>query len=89
MVFPEQLASPLLCKGHMACTVWIQQHFVISRNRSFWLVGGSYALTATFYSWGNVWNVNLEHLGLTESESGWLGFYTTMSGAVAAVVVSL
>ena len=63
--------------------------FYFDRNAAFWLLCVSYGLTATFYSWGNVWNVNLSRLGLTEKESGWLGFYTTIAGAVACVVVSL
>ena len=48
-----------------------------------------YGLTTGIYSgWGAVLNVNLSKFGVSQKNSGWIGFYTVFAGVGAGMLLA-
>lgn len=63
---------------------------ILSRQGKFWLVGLSYAIpSGVLGMWCSVLNINLHHVGITQDDAGWLGFYYITAGAVAGLFVCM
>ena len=56
-------------------------------NCNVWLVGVAYGVSVGIYGlWCGLMDVNLWAIGISQKEAGWLGFYATSTGCVAAVL---
>jgi len=63
---------------------------ILSKQGKFWLVGLSYAIpSGVLGMWCSVLNINLHHVGITQDDAGWLGFYYITAGAVAGLFVCM
>ncbi|XP_050395918.2 solute carrier family 49 member 4 [Patella vulgata] len=55
----------------------------------FWYVAIAYGIsTGVCNCWASVLNVNLSPLGISQDESGWIGFYATCAACVASLVIA-
>ncbi|XP_059151236.1 solute carrier family 49 member 4 homolog [Physella acuta] len=59
------------------------------RHKSYFLVMAFiYGIsTGVLNGWYTVLNVNLSNLNISESQAGWIGFYSTLSSCICALVV--
>ncbi|XP_074652993.1 solute carrier family 49 member 4 homolog [Tubulanus polymorphus] len=60
----------------------------IFSNTGFWLAATPYALSGGFYiGWSGVLEVILSPLHVSQDVAGWLGFYSTIGGCIAGLLV--
>ena len=60
----------------------------IGRNLYFWLVCLAYSLGGGVYgSFTNILAVDLRPYDISESESDWIGFYSTLAGIAAGILI--
>ncbi|XP_048586590.1 uncharacterized protein LOC5511917 isoform X2 [Nematostella vectensis] len=61
----------------------------IVKNSSFWTLALVYGITTGVYSgWGASLAVNLETFNVSQSAAGWLGFYATLAGIGAGLILA-
>ena len=61
----------------------------ISRNGSVWLIVLAYALpTGILGVWQSVLDVNLKPLGISQTTAGYMGFWQTLAGCTAGLVIA-
>ncbi|XP_065178296.1 solute carrier family 49 member 4 homolog [Sycon ciliatum] len=58
-------------------------------KKVFWVITLIYGLTSGIYSgWSAVLNLILAHFGISQSHAGWIGFFSTVAGAVGGMLVA-
>ncbi|OWF43790.1 Disrupted in renal carcinoma protein 2-like [Mizuhopecten yessoensis] len=56
------------------------------RNKMFWMVGLTYGVsTGVLGMWEGVLDVNLKPHGVSQTEAGWIGFYSIIAGNIGAI----
>ncbi|KAJ7390831.1 Solute carrier 49 member 4 [Desmophyllum pertusum] len=61
----------------------------IFKNKQFWTLALVYGVTTGVYSgWGASLAVNLETFSIGQSEAGWIGFYATIAGIGAGLILA-
>lgn len=61
----------------------------IFKNKQFWTLGLVYGVTTGVYSgWGASLAVNLETFSIRQNEAGWIGFYGTLAGIGAGLLLA-
>lgn len=59
------------------------------KSGSVWLISLAYALPSGVYGvWGSVLDVILNPVGISQTEVGWIGFYATMAGCMASLLIA-
>ncbi|KAK3100279.1 hypothetical protein FSP39_017433 [Pinctada imbricata] len=62
---------------------------LLARNTRFWLICLTYGLSlGVFNCWQSVLDVILKPHNISEKEAGWIGFYGTLAGCVATVILA-
>lgn len=61
----------------------------IFKNKQFWTLALVYGVTTGVYSgWGASLAVNLETFSIGQNEAGWIGFYATLAGIGAGLILA-
>lgn len=61
----------------------------IFKNKQFWTLALIYGVTTGVYSgWGASLAVNLETFSIGQHEAGWIGFYATLAGIGAGLILA-
>ncbi|XP_071157380.1 solute carrier family 49 member 4 homolog isoform X1 [Mytilus edulis] len=61
----------------------------IIRHGPLWLISIAFALPIGVYAaWGAILDVILHPVGVSQEEAGWIGFYATVGGCIAGVVIA-
>ncbi|KAL9954760.1 hypothetical protein ACROYT_G042335 [Oculina patagonica] len=61
----------------------------IFKNKQFWTLALVYGVTTGVYSgWGASLAVNLETFSIGQNEAGWIGFYATIAGIGAGLILA-
>ncbi|KAK3600741.1 hypothetical protein CHS0354_017030 [Potamilus streckersoni] len=59
------------------------------RCSQFWLIGLAYGISlGVYYCWQGILDVDLSPHGISQNETGWLGFYSIVGGGIAGILVS-
>nr|KAG5705692.1 hypothetical protein BaRGS_026631 [Batillaria attramentaria] len=59
------------------------------RNKQFWLIALAYSIPlGVFEVWDIVLDVNLNTIGISQTQAGWLGFYSVIGGCATGLVIS-
>lgn len=76
----------------LCCRISFQGLRQLAGNGNFWLISAAQLTVGIFSAWSGYLLPNMRHFrpaDRVESEAGWLGFYSTLAGCFAAVLMSL
>jgi len=89
LYYPDKPPLPPSLSGRVERENFVKGLKLLMRNRQFWMLCLIYGLTTGVYSgWGAVLNVNLSKFGVTQKNSGWIGFYTVFAGVGAGMLLA-
>ncbi|XP_048238286.1 solute carrier family 49 member 4 homolog [Haliotis rufescens] len=87
--FPAKPPSPPSLTASMERTNYLQGLKGLCTHRRFLLILVAYSVPAGVYNvFVAVLDVNLNGLGITQNHAGWIGFYATIGGCFAALIMS-
>ncbi|XP_046573352.1 solute carrier family 49 member 4 homolog [Haliotis rubra] len=87
--FPAKPPSPPSLTASMERTNYLEGLKGLCTHRRFLLILTAYSIPAGVYSaFSAVLDVNLNGLGITQNHAGWIGFYATIGGCFAALIMS-
>ncbi|XP_052807938.1 solute carrier family 49 member 4-like [Mya arenaria] len=88
MYFPAQPPRPPSPSAATERTQWISGLRALVRNRAYWLVVVACSTPAGILGvWQSVLNINLSSRGISQKTAGYLGFYQTVAGCIAGLLV--
>ncbi|XP_067687606.1 solute carrier family 49 member 4 homolog [Haliotis asinina] len=87
--FPAKPPSPPSVTASIERTSYLDGLKGLFTHRRFLLILTAYSIPAGVYSaFSAVIDVNLNGLGITQNHAGWIGFYATIGGCFAALIMS-
>ncbi|XP_046358742.2 solute carrier family 49 member 4 homolog isoform X1 [Haliotis rufescens] len=87
--FPARPPSPPSITASIERTGYLQGVKGLLTHKRFLLILMAYGTpTGVFAAFGAVLDVNLEDVNISQNQAGWMGFYATMGGSVAALLMS-
>ncbi|KAL3848320.1 hypothetical protein ACJMK2_019188 [Sinanodonta woodiana] len=86
--FPDKPHQPPSITAGLKRYEFKEGFFKLIRHKWFWYIAFTFAIPAGVYgSWMSVLDVNLNPLGIRQTEAGWFGFYGSLGGAIAGMII--
>ncbi|KAK6186018.1 hypothetical protein SNE40_008137 [Patella caerulea] len=87
--FPKRPPLPPCASASMSRQDFWKGLKSLFKCKQFWFIATAYGSSLGVISaWEGIIDLNLSPLGVSQNEAGWIGFYSTCAGCVAALVVA-
>ncbi|XP_052806509.1 solute carrier family 49 member 4 homolog [Mya arenaria] len=87
--FPDKPPKPPSNTASMERTEWLKGLRMLAKNSSFWLVVfASMISNGVLGQWVTVLYINLKTYGITQNQAGYMGFWQTLVGCTAGLVIA-
>ncbi|KAL3836655.1 hypothetical protein ACJMK2_022077, partial [Sinanodonta woodiana] len=87
--FPSRPPLPPSITASMERTSYKKGLVKLMSNGPMWLIVLAFSIpTGVLGVWASVIDVNLNPIGISQQDAGWMGFYGTICGCVAALVIA-
>ncbi|BFZ22585.1 hypothetical protein BsWGS_25624 [Bradybaena similaris] len=86
--FPKKPPHPPCVSATVERTKYWEGLWLLRKKVYFLLITLSYGIsTGVMVAWSSVININLKPIGVDEKTAGWIGFYSTLAGCAASLLV--
>ncbi|XP_052806508.1 solute carrier family 49 member 4 homolog [Mya arenaria] len=87
--FPDKPPKPPSNTASMERTEWLKGIGMLAKNSAFWLVVvASMISNGVLGQWVTVLYINLKEYGITQNQAGYMGFWQTIVGCTAGLVIA-